>query len=81
MEISLVLHQPKGEISHKITHTARLEVINPTISPPADPTTDPQLVLHPMNRSSHKPIARHHLMLFVSPQLMILLTNCQIFAP
>ena len=41
MEIFLVLHRPKGEIFHKITHTDRLEVINPTILAPADLTTDP----------------------------------------
>ena len=31
MEIFLVLHRPKGEISHKIAYTTSLGVINPTI--------------------------------------------------
>ena len=62
MEIFLVLHRPKGEISHKITRTANLEVINPTILLSADLTINQRLVLRPMNKNFRGTIIRHHLM-------------------
>ena len=45
MEFFVVPHRLKGETFHKIIHTASLEVINLTISPSADLTTGPRLVL------------------------------------
>ena len=77
MEDFLVLHRLKGETSHKIFHIAIQEVINLTILPSADSTTDPRRVLHLTNKSFFKTIRRPHLIWFPSPQPMILLTNCQ----
>ena len=66
MEIILVFHRPKGEISHKIIHTASQEVINLTILLSADLTTHLQPGLHSTNKNSHKTITTRHLMWFVS---------------
>ena len=70
-EIFLVLHRPKAEISHKITHTASLEVIKPIILLSADLTINPQLVLRPMNKNICRTLIRHRLTWFVSLQPMI----------
>ena len=68
MEDFLVLHRLKGEISHKISHTANQEVINLTILLSADLTIDLQPALHPTNKYFHNTITRRHLMWFASQQ-------------
>ena len=78
VEDFLVPHRIKGETSHKITHTANHEVIISTTLLPEDLTIDPRLVFHLTNKMLHKTKTRPHLMWFVSPQLMIPLTDCQI---
>ena len=80
MEIFLVLYRLKEETSHKITPIANQEVINLTTLSSASLTTDLRLVLRPMNKSFRRTKIRHHLMLFLSPQPMISLTNCRIIA-
>ena len=80
MENFLVLHRPKGEISHKIAYITNLEVINPTNLLSTDLTIDPRLAFHLMNKSFHKTITRRPLMWSGSPQPTILLMNYQIFA-
>ena len=80
MEVFVLLHRLKKEISHKITPIANHELINLTTLRFADLTTDLRLVLHLTNPSSHKATIRHHLMSFVSPPLTIPLLNNQIFA-
>ena len=50
----LVLHGIKEETSDTITTIANQEVINLTTSRSADLTTDPRMVLHLTNTSSHK---------------------------
>ena len=71
MEIFLVLHRPKVEISHKIAYTANQELINLTTLHSADLTIGLRIALRPMNRNFRRTIIRHHLMWFVSPQPMI----------
>ena len=80
MEIFLVLHRLKEETSHKVTPIANQKVISLTTLRSADLTTDLRLVLRPMNKSFRRTIIRHHLMWFASPQPMIPLANCRIFA-
>ena len=80
MEIFLVPHRLKEETSHKIIPIANQEVINLTTLRSANLTIDLRLVLRPMNKSFRRTIIRHHLMWFASPQPMIPLTNCRIFA-
>ena len=67
----LVLHLLKGQISHKMIHTANQKLINVTTLPSAVLTMDLRLVLHPANRNAHKTITRRHLMWFASPQQTI----------
>ena len=74
-----VLHQIKGETSHKMNYIANQEVINLTIPVSADLRVDIRLVLHQANKSFQK-IIRHHLMWFTSPQPTIRIINYQIFA-
>ena len=71
MEIFLVPHRTKGEISHKTTPTANQEVINQTTLRSADLTIDLGLVLHPMNKNFCRTVIKHHLMWFASPPPMI----------
>ena len=80
MEFFLVPHRTKGDTSHKITPTANQEVIKPTTLRSADLTINQRLILRPMNKNFRRPIIRHHLMWFASPQPMILIVNYQIFA-
>ena len=80
MEIFLVLHRPKGEISQRITHSTSLQVINPTILLSADLTTDPRLALHLMYKNFHKTTTRRPLMWSDSPQPTTLLMNYQNYA-
>ena len=80
MEVFPVLHQLKGESSHKIIPIDNQEVISLTTLLSADLTIDLRLILRPINTSFRKTIIRHHLMLFASPQQTLPLTNCRIFA-
>ena len=80
METFPVLHRLKGETSRRIIRTANQEVISPATLLSADVTIDPQLVLHPTNKDSHKPITRPPLTWFGSPQPTMLLTNYQMSA-
>ena len=80
MEKFLILYRVKEENSHKIPPVANQEVFNLTTLRFADLTIELQLVLRPVNKSFRRTIIRHHLMWFASPQPMILLTICRIFA-
>ena len=80
MVIFLVLHPLKGETSHKTIPLANQEVISLTTLLSADLTIDLRRVLRPTKKSYRKTIIKHHLMWFASPQPMIPLTNCRIFA-
>ena len=80
VELFLVLHRLKVEISHEITPIAHQELINLTTLRSTDLTVDLQQVLRPMNKSFRRTIIRHHLMWFASPQPRIPKTNCRIFA-
>ena len=71
METFLVLHQIQEETSHKTIPIAHQEMNNLTTVRSADLTIDLKQTLHPMNRNFRRTIIRHHLMWFVSPQLMI----------
>ena len=62
------------------TPIANQEVIKLTTLPSADLMIDLRLVLRPMNKSFRSTIVRHHLVWFASPQPMIPITNCRIFA-
>ena len=80
IENFLVLYRLKEMTSHKITPIAKQEVFNITTLRFANLTINLRLVLRPVNKSFRRTITRHHLMSFASPQPMILLTNCRIFA-
>ena len=62
MEIFLVLHRPKEETSHKITHIDNQEKIHRITLRSAVLTTELRLVLRPMNKIFHKTITRRPLM-------------------
>ena len=60
MEIFVVLHWLKREISHRTTHTANQEVINLTNLISTHLTIERRLVLHVTNKNTHKTITRRH---------------------
>ena len=79
-EVFAVLDRFKEENFRKLTPIANKEVISLTALRSADLTINQRLVLRRMNKSFRRTIMRHHLMWFASPQSMIPLTNCRIFA-
>ena len=70
-EVFLVLHRLQKETPHKIIPIANQEMNNLTTLRSADLTIDLRLALRPMNRNFRRTIIRHHLMWFVSSQLML----------
>ena len=60
LEIFLVLHRLKGEITQRQIHTAKQELINLEILLSADLIIDRRVASHVTNKNFHKTLTRRH---------------------